>query len=428
MRRWEKGASMINRRTVLAATASLALAPRAFAGGPLPGAEEYRLLAEEGRYLPLLREIERQSATTASVKGYLAQLRALVGDEDGAFADAPTKRLAVPDLAGAKVEDAMEAIVGAARSRQIVILNEAHHASRCRAFAEVLALRLRREGFAVFAAETFANTPAPSGADRLNAGAPLTSALGWYLADPVYAEAVRAARRRGYRFASYEARAQQMMSAGPTAAQRIETREDAEANNFIADILAKNAKARVFVYCGYSHLLKAAEDNGQLWFAARLRAKTGIDPLCISQCWTVPPPDPSREAPAITAILDAFKPVAPVVVRDRSGEALRLSAAKAAIDIEVVHPRVAKVEGRPGWLAAMPGRNKVRFALPAKTAANSLVQAVLSSDSATPNAVPSDQYPVPADAREAVFFLTTGVYDIRLETDAGRSVLGQIKV
>jgi hypothetical protein len=288
-----------------------------------------------------------------------------------------------------------------------------------------VAARLRDEGFNVFAAETFDNFTASASAP-LNTDAPITPALGWYLADPVYAEAVRAARRQGFRFAAYEARPYQMAGAAPD--QQIEVREDAEANNFIANILERDPKARVFVSCGYDHVRKTPDTNGQMWFAARLKAKTGIDPLCISQDWSVPPPEPVPEGAALMAILDAFLPAAPVVVFDRAKAPLHVGRPQGAVDVEVIHPRLRPVDGRPSWLAGLPGRKRAAFKLTEAAEAGDLIQAVPASETAAAGAVPSDQYPLKEGSREAVFFLTEGTYEIRLETDDGRSVLGQLKV
>lgn len=406
----------------LASLASLGVAPRGFAQSP--GSEEQRLLTEEGRYLPLLRYFQRQDGLTA--RWLAAQVAAMTGDEDGAFAITDTVAMAEPDLTGARSEDAVEAIARAAQNRRIVILNEANQVSRCRGFAGVLACRLAKEGFNVFAAETFVNTSHPPFAvDALNSGAAVTPALGWYLADPVFAETIRVVRAHGYRFAAYEVRAEQAASAAP--GQAVEVREDAEANNLIANVLSRDPHARVFVYCGFGHVLKTAAADGQLWFAAKLKAKTGIDPLCITQAWTVPPPDPLQEPEAVRVVLDHFKPSAPIVVHTQSGSPLRLSMPPAGVDVEVYHPRVEPVDGRPGWLATL-GRKKVRFGLPAGFSASGLVQAVPAQEAHVPNAVPSDQYPLPLGAKDAVFYLNPGDYVVRVEDEDTRQDIGTLKV
>lgn len=407
--------SLFSRRAVLVSAAATVLAASARADAA-PGSEEYAALMDEGRYLPLLDFYQNNPAAV----WLSAQLAAMTGDEEAAFAVPATAPLPVPDLSGVKTADAVETIALAARSRRIVILNEAHHASRCRAFAAAVAERLAAEGFSCFAAETFDNAERPSAAAAaLNAGGAVTPKTGWYAADPVYAEMLRRARRRGYHFAAYEARAAQLGGSG-----EIDAREDAEANNFIATILDADPRARVFVICGYDHVLKAAGADGRMWFAARLKAKTGIDPLCISQSWGLPPPAPMAEEPALKAVLDTLAPAVPVVLFDAQDRPVCLS--RSQIDVEVIHPRLAKIDGRPGWLAV--GRTRAPFALAALTAPHDLIQAVPLSEAGTPNAVPSDQYPLAAGVREAVFYLSEGDYQIRLETSDGRSVLGQIKV
>lgn len=394
-------------------------------------ADASRLLTEEGRYLPLLRQMQADAPSNPAMHDPLAQVLAMTGDEQAAWDGATTRNLTAPELSECTAQDALEAIVAAAKNRQIVILNEAHHVSRCRVFAERLMEESRFEGFTFFAAETFTNAERawPNQAmQALNSGAPLTATLGWYLADPVFAEMVRAARRLGYHFASYEVRPDQMQGAGASPEQQIEVREDAEANNFIAHILDANPKARIFVYCGYDHVLKAEVFNHQLWFAARLKAKSGIDPLCISQAWTVPPPVGLAEEDTLAAILDQFRPEKPVILRDKSGEAVRLSTAKTALDFEVIHPRLNEVQGRPGWLASAPGRKEARFKLADIPVENALLQAVPAEETANPAAIPSDQYPAPVNAREAVFFLKPGRYEVRVENEEERHVLGTLSV
>ncbi|GAA0550351.1 hypothetical protein FHS83_001234 [Rhizomicrobium palustre] len=420
---------MWTRRSLLAsAVAALALSPRLKAASL---ADSARLLVNEGRYLPLLQQMQAEAPLNPPMKDPLAQILAMTGDESAAMEGSETHGLAAPDLAELTAANALEAIVDAARRHQIVILNEAHHISRCRVFAERLMMRLRQEGFTHFAAETFTNTERawPNAAmTALNAGAPITAGLGWYLADPVFAELVRAARKLGYRFVSYEVRPEQMQEAGATPGRQIEVREDAEANNFIAHVLEADSKAKVFVYCGYDHVLKAEVYTHQLWFAARLKAKSGIEPLCISQAWTVPPPSGLPEEPLLAAILDQFHPTEPVILRDSAGEAVRLSIAKKAIDFEVIHPRLADVSGRPGWLATAPGRKEARYKLTEIPPEGALLQAVPASEAANPAVIPSDQYPASLNAHEAIFFLKPGTYEVRVENEEGRHRLGALTV
>lgn len=420
---------MVNRRSFLAMGAAALAMGRAGHGASY--GDVSKLLTENGRYLPLLHAMQQDAPSNPALRDPLAQVLAMTGDEEGAMAAIAPHALAPVDPALCASTDALEAIVAAARSRQIVILNEAHHVSRCRVFAEALMTRLHGEGFRVFAAETFTNIERawPNAAmQALNSGAPLTADLGWYMADPVYGELVRAARKLGYRFASYEVRPDQMQNAAPGPDAQREVREDAEANNFLAHILDADPKARVFVYCGYDHVLKAEVYNHQLWFAARLKAKSGIDPLCIGQAWTVPPPAGLPEDDSLAAILDHFRPTAPMLLTSKTGEPLCLSTEKKALDFEVIHPRLNDVSGRPGWLASAPGRKEARFKLVEIAPSGSLLQAIPAGEANTTAAIPSDQYPAPDNAREAVFFLKPGEYAVMLEDDEAKRPLGTLTV
>jgi hypothetical protein len=425
---------MLGRRDVLAGIAALPLAGSAFAADTtVMSQSSWDALTKRGLYLPILREPRGIKGSGFQLQ---AQIFALVGDESRAFRTMTTAgetSATTPDLAGARAERALDAIARAARDRQIVILNEAHHISRCRAFALEVALLLRAQGFEVFAAEALNNDGEPDVAEMLNSGGPITTDFGIYPDDPVYAELLRGARASGYRFAAYETRYNQI--SGEYGDVRITAREDAEAGNFIANILDKNPHARVFVYCGYDHARKTPQ-SGVAWFAARLKGKTGIDPLCITQSAGVPPPDSALENAAIKSILDRFNPTESIVVSDGQGQPVVVSEAldrrpvpfDGSVDLSVFHPRLPYVEGRPGWLAKAVGRKAApyRFAMPAS--ANGLLQAVSAAEAMNANAVPSDQFLVPAGAREATFFVKPGDYEVRFETDDGRRALGTLMV
>jgi hypothetical protein len=416
---------MLKRRDVLAGMAALPLAQAAVASDyDIAEQSAWDALTKRGLYLPILREPRGIKRDGLQLQ---AQFLALVGDENGAFRTMPgleRRETAAPSLEGAKAEPALEAIVRAAKDRQIVVLNEAHYISRCRTFALDVALALREQGFEIFAAEALNDDGEPDVARLLNAGEPATTDFGLYPDDPVYAELLRGAREAGYRFAAYETRYDQISRQDTDAV--IASREQAEADNFVLNVLQKNSKARVFVYCGYTHVYKTPQ-NGVPWFAGRLKAKTGIDPLCIAQAWGVPPPDPTLEAADLKAVLDVFNPAAPIVVSDAEGRPIELGHAfDSGIDLSVFHPRLSYFEGRPGWLAKAVGRRAMRFAFPSPAASDGLVQAVPSREAHVENAIPADQLLVSARTREVTFFVKPGAYEIRFETKEGRRALGSL--
>lgn len=204
----------LSRRTVLTAAAAMAAAPAAAARQMVPAE---RPLQGQGRYLARWIEMLDEPGERARLLAMLGadqaehidwvmrdtvtQYAAFLGDEASALKGAG-QSVSTPDP-GSDLEaiDALEATVGASRGHRVVVLNEAHVASRHRALLGRLIPLLRAEGFTHLAAETFDDSIA-----TLAPGQPLSFRHGWYIADPVYAEAVRLARELGYGLIPYEQR------------------------------------------------------------------------------------------------------------------------------------------------------------------------------------------------------------------------------
>lgn len=391
-------------------------------------------LSEQGLYLPELGRLLEAVKANPAYRQILAQYRATLGDEAGAMrewwmairpATAPPPTPDMTDYGSHRAEPALEAIIAAARGRRLVILNEAHHASSCRAFAARALARLRSEGFDLLAAEAFTSDPEVRFARRMANGEPVTTDLANYTRDPVYAELIRQARAAGYRLACYEMTPAQSPPDDVDGPTRIAVREAAEAAN-LAALLKDNPDARMVVYCGHGHLAEKPIGANTV-MATRLKAATGLDPLTIDQSLGLPSPAGVFESPTVTAVLAHFRPVEPIIVRAPDGGSLAFKTFRDAVDLTVFHPRLPdNADGRPAWLAG-DGRQRAVFALKQPAPAGALLQAApLAEARAAPNVVPADQYMAKPGAREAIFFLRPGRYEIRMETDAGRQVLGTI--
>lgn len=420
---------MALRRSVLLAAAGLGLTSAAPAMAQEALSNDDRLFSE-GRYLPTYLDLKAKSAAgDEAARQMLSQFASFVGDEATAVGlgeRPPHPSFARPDLDDAVARDAIEAIVEAARDTRIVILNEAHNVSGHRAFAAHVIRALRPLGYDWFAAETF-TPPQPEPYVRVSSyarGAPFLASYGYYTHDPVFAETVREAAQLGYRFADYEQRFDQRAPDGADGELQIATREEAQADNLIANILSAHPQARVFVFVGYSHAMEKP-GRGGTWFAARLKAKTGIDPLTIEQSMNWPAIAPDNDAPHVAAVLERFAPEKPIVVA-RGGESVASSAYVGKMDLSVFHPRRAPVAGRPGWLAADPERRLVAISVPALDELV-LIQALsLQEGTAGP---PSDHYLLQPGATEATFFLRPGRYFFRQETAASlRPAFGVLSV
>ncbi len=391
----------------------------------------FRRLQAEGLYLPQYLELKGKAAAgDEPARWQLSQYAAFLGDEEAAIGSVASPRpptAPLPDLTGASVEDALDVIAEAAADRRIVILNEAHNHSRHRGFAAQVMRRLRPLGFDWFAAEAFMPRqpePAPC-ITEYRPGMPFLQAYGYYSRDPVLAETVREAARLGYRFADYEFRADQYAPEGSDMDTRMAYREEAQAENLIADLLAPHPEAKVFVYCGYSHAMEAPTDHGE-WFASRLKRKTGVDPLTIDQAYGAPDLQPENDEPHVAAVLAAHAPDRPVIVRRADGSVVGMPLYDGQLDLSVIHPRLAPVAGRPGWLAADPERRAVEVNVPAFEG-RALLQTMWAGEGA--GAVPADQFLLKPDQTQATVLLHPGSYFLRLETQRGiEPAYGEIRV
>lgn len=348
----------------------------------------------------------------------VTQYASFLGEERIALKDAGASGSTLDPDGDLEAMEALEAIVEASRGRRVVMLNEAHVASRHRALLGRLIPLLRAEGFTHLAAETF-----DEGIGALAPDQPLGFRHGWYIADPVYAEAVRQARALGYTLIPYEQRDDQRSSDPSLSDGATMVREQAQADNLKA-AMAADPDMRVLVFVGYGHL---GESGPQ--FAARFKRDTGVDPLTIGQSNTGSFGPHVEDAPPVRALLDRFRPTAPVVLV-KAGTRPASAAMDADLtpensDLLVLHPSLPDVDGRPGWLAADPVRRRVEITIPAG-AGPRLMQAV---HAAEPDpAIPADQYLVGDSGGWAVLYLRPGAYRLRLETAAGFVPLTTVEV
>ncbi|WP_147372501.1 hypothetical protein [Calidithermus terrae] len=348
---------------------------------------------DSGHYLSAL--VQAETAFRGPPPGHdgaffaqvLAWARSYVGDTQGAreaFGSAFPAGTATEIPAGARQEEAVGAIVRAAKERRVVILNEAHHVPMHRAFALRLALALREEGFTHFAAETFL----PGVAELARKGYP-SLGMGHYSKEPVFGDLIRNAMRVGYRLVPYEPEGD---------VQSIEAREQAQADN-LQRILQRDPTARVLVYAGFHHVFESPDPLGNVWMAQRLKDLAGIDPLTIDQ---------TTEA--------AFPVTTSAVLRSANGVFVTLGQYAGRVDIQVLHPREVLVGGRPSWLREWLGRKPVEVPsalLP--VAQRVLVQAFVAGEGS--DAVPFDQI-VAEPGRKLM--LTPGRYELVSQDDMGR--------
>ncbi|TRO92660.1 hypothetical protein FKB34_12595 [Glycocaulis profundi] len=288
------------------------------------GAEEARPESSRDWMLPALPEsleaLDAHPEDDQSPRQFLT----LLGREDLALSrwpkmytgsDCPAERL----MDG----DALEALLDASETAQIIMINEAHNQPLHRPFIRDFGLALAHRGVAVFAAETFNHEVVSN-----MAGGHVPERIGFYTMEGSFARQVISLREAGYAFVAYETERTEDQSE-LSWADRIAIREEDQANHFIERVIEPGSDTRALVHVGHDHLNKrpVAIDEAEIhWFAARLWDKTGIEPLSIDQTRCASPDGEVR----LYSNLDG-------------------GMENGGIDFYVAHPEVTFTEGRPDW-------------------------------------------------------------------------------
>ncbi|MEM7460794.1 MAG: hypothetical protein AAF331_15120 [Pseudomonadota bacterium] len=169
----------------------------------------------------------------------------------------------------------IEQVAELARTHSLIIINEHHAKPGHRVFIRSLAERLSAEGFTHFAAEAFLPTIATG------EGYP-NSNEGYYTTEPMMARMVEQLRTLGYTLVAYEAQPGQFDPFDEDVQRQIDQREEAQADNLIDAVLAHNPDTKMIVQVGHGHVVEFPPEGLMPWMAARLKAKSGIDPLTIT--------------------------------------------------------------------------------------------------------------------------------------------------
>jgi hypothetical protein len=331
-----------------------------------------------------------------------------IGQERAALAafrrDAPPRVVAdASSLAGYAAEPATDAVVRLARDHAVVLVNEAHHVPRHRAFTRSLLRGLRELGFRYLALEALDERDSTLAAR----GYPVR-ATGFYTNEPAFGELIREALSLGYVLVPYEATGEDMRTQ--------ETREAAEARHLVARIFRRDPDARVLVHAGYTHIEESNTPGRASPMAVRLREATGIDPLSVDQVTMSDRGDSLYDDPRRSALVGHFRLREPfVIVRDGSC----WSAKPGVHDLTVIAPPASEHAGRPGWLWSTADRRA--YVVPATVArpeTDCVVTARRAEESA--DAVPVDALRVGPLGASRTLALPPGRYVVEARDGAGR--------
>ncbi|SHH38900.1 hypothetical protein [Massilia sp. CF038] len=305
---------------------------------------------------------QRSKSTTAALKQQLVgplqtvgTLQSLTGAPDAAMVtfdeiaalqataanSAPGNSAAIAWTTG---RDAVGVIVEQARNRQVVILNEAQHVPAQRAFAMRLARELRKVGFTHLAVEALGDNPLAKGY--------LTPASGMYVAEPTFANFLRDAQQQNWHLIAYEFKFDGL---GLGADDNVSAREQGQVDNLVKRVLAREPKARIFIYASANHVRERIA-AGDTWMAGYLRERTGIDPLTIDQATMISHGGGSGEHPLYQQLLAKNGGSGPFVLT-RVGNPEVFGKYRGEVDMQVVHPPYPLVSstGRPQWMTSLAG-------------------------------------------------------------------------
>lgn len=335
---------------------------------------------------------------------------------------------AAPDEPGVEeinLVEAVPAIVEAAKTRRVVILNEEHGNSQSRCFAFQLASGLHEIGYRVIAAETFSR--------KISSEGPVKSSDGYYIADPFFGDFVRQAKSLGYTLIPYESQSSDEPGTPPS--ESINRREREQTNNLLERAIAVYPDEKLFIYVGYSHLSEQPEEiqnqpDGPLvsirWMANRLAEKTGLDPLTIDQAVLTERGSSKQEHPAYGHLAETAR--SQKVLTNGQGGFEVLGTYRGQADIQVLHPRSEYSKGRPNWMRMDGYRQEV--VIPKAWLAGTFPMVLEARGRGEPlTSVPYDRIVLSSPKDGTVLLLPLGNYEVRASYgDGSAKGFGEIEV
>jgi hypothetical protein len=304
---------------------------------------------------------------------------------------------AVPSLGrGVHAAGALDAIVTAADSARIVMVNERHDATADRVLTLELLTALRAKGYHYFAAEMLERTDTGLSAR----GYPIAGTAVPYTDEPVMGEILRDALRLGYKIVPYEStEAEDTSGTGMTGQQR---RDRGEAQN-LAAIFGHDSAAKVLVHAGYAHIWERG-DSTFTPMAYYFRELSGINPVTVDQTTLSERGSPRYEhAVYRAAIASGLLRDRPIILLDSAGRPI--NPVGHDVDFDVLSPRTTFDHGRPKWMVLGGRRHATTLKVPECARRICFVEARIATEPNT--ALPVDRAEVDS-ATTVVLFLPPG--------------------
>ncbi len=330
------------------------------------------------------------------------------------------KDITASPVADYRMLDALDAIESAADRQQVIMINEEHRTSFHRASTLQLLRRLYAKGFRYFAAETLD----PKDAELQKRGFP-TQNSGFYTADPVYADVIRAALKLGYKIVPYESFDVACRPPDDNPEFCHDRRERGQAQNLYDRILKNDPQAKIFVHVGRGHNSKAASSEEFNFMGFYFRQLTGIEPFTIDQLRFSERRISGLEHPLYRYLTKQNMLQKPSVFQSSNGKFYNLGL---GYDMVIFHPRLSYKNGRATFLEMNGERKaekinlkKLRFKSKNQTFSQNepvLIQAFYAQESA--DAVPIDQIILYPQQQIPVLMLPLDSFRIRALDKTGK--------
>ncbi len=320
---------------------------------------------------------------------YLSWYQTFVGEYQGAARSFSIAQQALPDDRPSPLDNplytaqpALTAIPELAKNYRAVFFNEAHNIPLTRTLTVQLLARLRAQSFNYLALETID----PTDTGLQSRGYP-TDKTGFYTAEPISAEMVRAALKLGYKVIGYDA-----LSDATGDARQAE-----QARNIYRQVFKNDPDAKLVLDAGYGHIQESGIFQGGMSMTQHLEKLLKIDVLTVEQTALYGHPTTSDDHPYYAAVMQRLHPEDPLVFVSKTGKPWSL---RPGYDVSVWFPPEIIRRGRPTWLA-LGGERKPYYASsePCRHQFPCMVEARYASEG--DDAIPADRLvldPVPLNA------------------------------
>jgi hypothetical protein len=291
---------------------------------------------------------------------------------------------------------AMKIITEEAKKHSIIIWGEEHHLPQTRSLYSLMVSELWKLGYRYLAAETFSDEMELPGFKYPGYNS------GYYLMDPVFANAVRDALKLGYKLISYD--------------NDDKERDKKQAENIKQKIFDKDPQAKVLILSGRGHISETVANGGWEPMGYWLKKLTGLDPFTIYAPTMTERLTREEEHPLYRYLTANGKIHGVTIFKNKISNDYY---GKGSFDAYVFFPRVKIKEGRPDWLFKLPGRKSVNIKQKIPGAKGPLLlQAFPANES--DSAIAIDQFVVSGPEINATLVLPNGKLRIRIIDSEGQ--------